>query len=310
MKAIRIHEFGGIDKLILEDAPIPTPLPNEILVKIKATAINPLDWKVREGWLPERVTFPCILGWDVAGIVEEVGSKVTRFKKGDAIYAMPNLNRNGTYAEYVVMDESDAALKPSSLNFEEAAAVPLAALTAWQVLNDAAQLTANQKILVHAASGGVGSFIVQFAKVIGAYVVATTSTKNVEEVKALGADEVIDYTKQDVSKRRQEFDCVFDPIGKDVQSRSWECLRKGGVLISIVGISEEDLISAKNLGVRGKLTLVVPSSKQLETIGKLIDQGKVKPFIGSILPLERIKEAHTLSQSGHAKGKIVIRIAN
>ena len=200
MKAIRIHEFGGPEVLKLEEVPRPIPAAGEVLIKVFATSVNPVDWKIREGQRKEKfpVNFPLIPGWDVSGEIEEVGSDVKNFRKGDEVYSRPDPTKNGTYAEYVVVKANQVALKPKSIDHEQAAAVPLAGLTAWQGLFDYGQLQQGQKVLIHAASGGVGTFAVQFAKWKGAYVIGTTSAENIDFVKQLGADEVIDYKKETI----------------------------------------------------------------------------------------------------------------
>lgn len=306
MKIVRMYDYGGPEVLKLEEAQVPNLGPNEVLVQVKAAGINPLDWKIREGFIKGLMPLPCVLGCDIAGIIEEVDSDVTHFKKGDEIFAMADMSRGGGYAEYITLNAALIAHKPNNLNFEEAAAVPLASLTAWQALFDEAQLQAGQKVLIQAASGGVGSFAVQLAKAKGVYVVGTTSTKHIECVKNLGADEVIDYTQTDFSAHYHDFDVVLDTIGNDVQERSLKCLRKGGILVTLVALTTAEM--AERYQVRAIRTIVNPNGERLALIAQMIEDGQLKPVIDRILTLKEVQDAHILSQAGHAKGKIVLRV--
>jgi NADPH:quinone reductase-like Zn-dependent oxidoreductase len=310
MKAVCIHEYGGPDVLRLEDAPIPVPAAGEVLIRVHAAGINPVDWKIREGRLQGRVEhrLPLILGWDVAGVIEALGPGVTQFKIGDAVYARPDIARDGGYAEYIAVRASEVALKPKSLDFIHAAAVPLAGLTAWQALFDAAKLAAGQRILIHAGAGGVGSFAVQFAHWKGARVIATASARNADLVRSLGADEVIDYTETRFEDEVQDLDVVFDTVGEEVQQRSWNALKKGGILVSILALSVPDDAAARNL--RSAYVFVQPNAGQLGQIAELIDGGHVKPVVETVLPLSEVRQAHILSQSHHARGKIVLRVVD
>jgi NADPH:quinone reductase-like Zn-dependent oxidoreductase len=310
MKAIRIHNYGGPEVLQYEDAPRPQPKAGEVLVRVHAAGVNPIDWKVREGHMkdfwPQK--FPLILGWDLSGVVEELGRGVSRFKIGDEVYGVPDPTRNGAYADHIVVRESELALKPNSLHHIRAAAVPLAALTAWQSLFDTAQLQPGQRVLIHAGSGGVGHFAVQLAKWKGAYVSATASTKNQDLLRELGVDEPIDYTQQRFENVARNIDIVLDTIGGETQERSWSVLKKGGNLVSLVQPPSEE--KAKALGVRAAFVASHPSGAQLAEIAKIIDSGKLAPIIDRILPLSEARRAHELSQSGHTHGKIVLRISN
>src|SRR5712675_1865153 len=311
MKAIRIHNYGGPEVLKYEDAPRPDPKADEVLIRVHAAGVNPIDWKVREGHMKDfwPHKFPLILGWDVSGTVEEVGSGPAaegRFKIGDEVYSLPDPTRNGAYAEYIVVRESEVALKPNSLHHIRAAAVPLAALTAWQSLFDTAQLQPGQRVLIHAGSGGVGHFAVQLAKWKGAYVFATASTKNQDLLRELGVDEPIDYTKQKFEDVARDVDLVLDLIGGETQERSWSVLKKGGVLLSLV--QPPSVEKAKALGIRAAFVAVHPNGAQLAEIAKLIDSGELKLTIDRILPLSEVRRAHELSQSGHTHGKIVLRV--
>ncbi|HEY0244495.1 MAG TPA: NADP-dependent oxidoreductase, partial [Mucilaginibacter sp.] len=229
MKAIRIHEFGGPEVLKLEDIPVPIPAADEVLIKVYATSINPVDWKIREGQRKEKfpVNLPLTLGWDVSGVIEKMGNAVNNFKYGDEVYSRPDPTRNGTYAEYVVVKADLVSLKPKSVDHIQAASVPLAGLTAWQGLFQYGQLQAGQKVLIHAASGGVGTFAIQYAKAKGAYVIGTASESNIDFVKQLGADEVIDYKNEKFEDKLSDIDLVLDTIGGDTQKRSLKVLKNG-----------------------------------------------------------------------------------
>src|SRR5882762_3351166 len=310
MKAIRIHNYGGPEVLHYEGAPRPQPQAGEVLVRVHAAGVNPIDWKVREGHMKDfwPHKFPLILGWDLSGVVEKIGDGVSRFKKGDEVYSVPDVSRDGAYAEYIVVREPELALKPNSLHHIRAAAVPLAALTAWQALFDTAQLQPGQRVLIHAGSGGVGHLAVQLAKWKGAHVFATASSKNQELLRRLRVDDAIDYTKQKFEDFARDVDVVLDTIGGETQERSWSVLKRGGVLVSLVQPPSEE--KAKELGVRATMLGAQPNGAQLEEIAKIIDSGRLVPVIDRILPLSEARRAHELSPAGHTPGKIVLRIIN
>jgi len=313
MKAIRIRNYGGPEVLKYDDAPRPKPQTGEVLVRVHAAGVNPIDWKVREGHMKDfwPHKFPLILGWDLSGVVEELGTgpaAAGRFKIGDEVYSLPDPTRNGAYADYIVVREPELALKPNSLHHICAAAIPLAALTAWQSLFDTAQLQPGQRVLIHAGSGGVGHLAVQLAKWKGAYVFATASTKNQDLLRELGVDEPIDYTQQRFEDIARKIDIVLDTLGGETQERSWSVLKKGGVLVSLVQPPSEE--KAKELGVRAAIIGVQPNGAQLAEIAKIIEAGKLAPVIDRILPLSEARRAHALSQSGHTHGKIALRVTN
>lgn len=295
MKAVRIHSYGGPDVLVYEDAPRPSIADDEILVRVHAAAINPVDWKIREGYLKQMIAYqlPVILGWDVSGIVEEVGSRVKDFQVGDAVYSRPDLTRNGGYAEYITIPAAEVAAKPKSIDHIAAASVPLAGLTAWQALFDQANLSAGQTVLIHAAAGGVGTFAVQFAKWKGAHVIGTASSRNQDFLRELGIDQVIDYQQTRFEDVVKDVDVVFDTIGGEVQERSWQVLKKGGILVSIVSPPSKE--SAATYGVTGKYFFLQPNAAQLTEIAGLIDAGYVKTIVETILPLNQARQAHELS---------------
>jgi NADPH:quinone reductase-like Zn-dependent oxidoreductase len=310
MKAVRIHAYGGPELLHYEDVPMPRLNADDMLIRVHAAAINPVDWKIREGYLQGFLhhKLPLILGWDVSGEVIEVGPEATGFKVGDAVYARPDIERDGAYAEYIAVKASEVAHKPAKLDHIHAAAVPLAALTAWQSLVDAAQLQAGQTVLIHAAAGGVGNFAVQLAKARGARVIATASAVNTGIVAELGADQFIDYTRTRFEEVVKDVDVVFDTIGGDTQERSWQVLKPGGMLVSVVSPPPEATAAAR--GVRSAFVFIQPSSQQLTAIAQLIDEGKMKSIIHTVLPLAEARQAQVISQGGHARGKIVLHVAD
>jgi NADPH:quinone reductase-like Zn-dependent oxidoreductase len=306
MKAIRINEYGGRETLRYEDAPIPEPKAGELLVWVKAAAVNPVDVWVREGQLKELLKheLPLIPGWDASGVIEAVGEGVSKFDVGDAVFARPGTARQGTYAEYAVIHEREAAFKPQTLDHIRAAAVPLAALTAWQALFEAGKLFEGQTVLIHGAAGGVGHFAVQFAKHVGARVLATASARNQEFVSLLGADAVIDYGAARFEEAADGVDVVLDTVGGETQERSFEVLRERGRLISIVSEPSRDLAESKN--VYAQLLVARPDGELLARICKMLDRGEVSPTVEVVLPLAEARRAHELIESGHTRGKIVL----
>lgn len=308
MKAVRIYAYGDASVLRYEDAPMPDTAPNDVLVRVVAASVNPVDWKIREGYLKQMLPhqFPLTLGWDVSGVVDAIGKNVSRFKVGDAVFSRPDINRNGTYAEYVAIREDELAHKPQTISYVEAATLPLAGIAAWEAIITTAKAAAGQRILVHAASGGVGAIAVQLAKSRGAYVIATASEKNRALVKSLGADEVIDYRTQKFEAVVRDVDAVFDTIGGQVQEASWSVLKRGGILVSITGTPSEE--KAKALGVRSAFLFIGPSAPILTQLAELADNGKLRPLVGAEFALKDISKAHALSQSGHAVGKIALYV--
>jgi NADPH:quinone reductase-like Zn-dependent oxidoreductase len=307
MKAVLIYKYGGPEELKYEDAPMPVINPDDVLVKVIATSINPIDWKVRKGQHGNDRAFPIILGWDVSGVIEKVGDEVKNYKVGDEVYARPDPSRNGTYAEYVAVRAKEIYFKPKSIDHIKSAAVPLAGLTAWQGIFEHGKLKARQKILIHGASGGVGTFAIQFAKWMGAYIIGTASEKNSAFLKELGADEVIDYQKEHFEEKLKDIDVVFDTIGGETQIKSLAVLKPGGILVSTVGIKDQEALKAKNIQGVQYMAQSIPAD--LKQIAELIDAGKIKPIISEIMPLTDIIKAHQLSEAGHTRGKIVITVA-
>ncbi|WP_312499429.1 NADP-dependent oxidoreductase [Enterococcus sp.] len=307
-RAIVINAYGGKEELEEAKVELPALEPDQILVKTAATSINPIDWKLREGYLKQMFPwqFPIILGWDIAGEVVEVGADVSDFNIGDAIYARPETTPFGTYADYAIVDATLAALKPSNQTFAEAAAVPLAGLTAYQALFDHGDLKAGQKVLIHAGAGGVGTYAIQLAKAAGAYVITTASPRNHELLRTLGADEVIDYHTTDFETTLSDIDLVFDTMGGDVQRKSYTVLKPNGRLVTILSV--EDEAAGKEKNITAKAIWLRTNGEQLKELAALIEDGKVKSVIGATFPLtvQGIYDAHALSETHHAVGKIVI----
>lgn len=309
MKAVVINHYGSKEELheiLVED---PVPGPRQVIVKLSATSINPIDWKLREGYLKQLFDwpFPIILGWDAAGVITEVGEQVTEWKTGDRVFARPATTRFGTYAEYAAVDADLLARIPDNISFAEAASVPLAGLTAWQALFDHADLKPGEKVLVHAGAGGVGSLAVQFAKVRGAYVIATAGAENSDFLKSLGVDEVIDYHTTHFEDVLSDIDVVFDTMGGEIQKASFKVLKKGtGRLVSIVNAPDQTL--AERYGVAAESIWLKENGGQLKEIADLLASGKVKAIVGAEFPFSEqgLKEAHALSETHHARGKIVI----
>lgn len=308
MKAVRIHEFGGPEVLSIDEIPVPQPAPDEVLIKVHATSVNPVDWKIIEG--QRKVKFPgklpLTLGWDVSGTIEALGEKVSAFKKGDEVYGRPDPTKNGAYAEYIVVKANIISIKPTSIGHTEAAAVPLAGLTAWQALFDHGLLKAGQKVLIHAAAGGVGTYAVQFAKWKGAYVIGTASSANIDFLKRLGADEVIDYKMEDFETALSDVDLVLDTIGGETQLKSLTILKAGGRVITTLMPEFVAEAKAKNVHLNGFMAQSIPD--QLTEIATLIDSGKVKPVIEKVLPFTSARQAQTESEQGHTRGKIVLQV--
>jgi NADPH:quinone reductase-like Zn-dependent oxidoreductase len=310
MKAIVVHEYGPPDVLKLEDAPRPEPKDDQVLMRVFAAGVNPVDASIRSGKYAKffGTKLPWIPGFDIAGVVEKAGAKVTKFKTGDSVYAMAGPKSGGGYAEYAVASEMEAALKPKSLNYIEAAGVPGVALTAWQALIDTAKLSAGQTVLIHGGSGGVGTFAIQIAKARGAKVIATASTRNQDLLKQVGADVAIDYTKQKFEDIAKDVDVVLDSVGGDTRSRSYGVVKKGGFIVSIVG--RIDQAELEKHGIRGASISVEPNSDELAEIGKLIDAGKIKVIVSQTFPLSEAIRAQEQVATGHTRGKIVLKVAD
>ena len=308
MKAIVMHEYGGPEVLKYEEVPRPEPKDNEVLVRMIAAGVNPVDALIRSGNYAKffGTTLPLVPGYDIAGIVEKTGTKITKLKAGDPIYAY--VMWGGGYAAYAVATEGEAAAKPKSITFVEAAGVPLAALTAWQALIDTAKLTAGQTVLIHGGSGGVGSFAIQIAKARGAKVIATASTPNQDLLKQLGSDVAIDYTKTKFEDVAKDVDVVLDSVGKDTLARSYGVVKKGGFIATLV--AEPDQAELDKHGIRGAPISVKPNSDELMEIMKLIEEKKIKPVVSQVLPLTEAVKAQEQAATHHTRGKIVLKVAD
>jgi NADPH:quinone reductase-like Zn-dependent oxidoreductase len=333
MKAVIAEQYGGVEVLqISDDLPLPRVGPNGVLVQVHAASVNPVDWKMRQGLLDAvmPVVFPVIWGRDLAGVVTEVGPSVTLFKPGDEVYGMKDgyvaKTYRGTYAEYVVVPEKSLAPKPKNLSYEEASAVPASALTAWQAMVNQGKLKPGQRVLIHAGAGGVGVMAIQIGKAFGAYVAATASTRNQDFLRDLGADLAIDYTREKIDGIRPKFDLVLDGVGKSVWADSFRALKPGGRLVTLnIPIPDEPTAKLKFfataiLGLAGGVarglpggkrllvTRVKPRGGELEKISALIEAGKVRPVVEKIFSIEQIADAHRVSEAGHVRGKLVVKV--
>ncbi|MCL4682885.1 MAG: NADP-dependent oxidoreductase [Rhodocyclaceae bacterium] len=332
MKAAFIRRYGGNDVVELGELPAPQAGPGELLVAVQAASVNPVDFKIRDGMLKMIIPFgfPLILGNDFSGVVQAVGAGVTRFRPGDAVFARMDKRRIGAFAEFAVVAEADAAAKPTNLTHIEAAAVPLAGLTAWQALFEIGGLKAGQKVLIHGGSGGVGTFAIQLAHHAGATVATTVGARNAELARRLGADIVIDYKTQRFEDVVSGYDLVLDTQAGDILHRSFAVLKRGGVLVSIAGkpdgrlvrefglnpllgvlldfLSRKSLRLAKRHGVRYEYLFMHPSGEQLAQLGRLLAEGSVRTIVDKVFPLDQVREALAYSEAGHATGKVVVEV--
>ena len=331
MKAMIIDKYG---KVPMRMAEVPTPEINEyeVLAEIHAASINPIDFKIRDGKVKMLLKYemPLILGNDFSGVIVKVGSKVTRYKVGDEIYARPRKNKIGTFAEYIAIHEDDIALKPKNLSFEEAASIPLVGLTSYQALHDIMQLQKDQKILIHAGSGGVGTFAIQLAKIMGATVTTTASEAGSDLVKSLGADQIINYKTEKFEEILKDYDAVFDTIGGTTLEKSFNIIKSGGNIVSVSGMPNArfgkefgsgffktllfSLASKKLTALEKKhnaqysFLFMKPSGDQLRIIANYIEAGKIKPVIDRVFSFEDAQKAMEYSEAGRAKGKIIVKI--
>jgi NADPH:quinone reductase-like Zn-dependent oxidoreductase len=307
MKAIVVHQSGGPEVLKLEDAPRPQPKADEILIRVKAAGVNPVDAFIRSGRFGAG-KLPFTPGMDVAGLVEATGGDARKFKAGNAVYAYLSFAQQGGYAEFCVAKENETALKPKNISFEQAAGVPLAATTAWQALIDTAKLKAGQTVLIHGGSGGVGHFAVQIAKARGAKVIATASTANQDLLKQLGADQAIDYSQTKFEDVVKDVDVVLDATRSDALQRSYGVVKKGGFVVTITG--RPDLAELQKHGISGSSLMAHPDAKVLEELTKLIEQKKVKPLVSETFPLAEAGKAHQQIETSHTRGKIVLKVGD
>lgn len=306
MKAAIIQDYGT--NVEIADIEKPNLKEDSVIIEVHAASLNPIDNILRAGYLKEMLplSFPHVMGYDVSGVVVEVGKQVESVKIGDSVLARPNQDDAGAIAEFARLKENELAIKPASLSHTMAASVPLAGLTAWQALMTKGKLQKGDKVLIHAGSGGVGTYAIQIAKHFGAYVATTTSSKNTELVRSLGADLVIDYKTQKFQEQLSDYDLVFDMLGGDAMTDSFKVLRKGGALISIKGQDTEDL--ASTYGVRFESFFMAPDGQMLAEIVDLINSGAVKPVIDSIFPLAQAGDAYDRLETGRAVGKIVVAV--
>src|SRR5437773_7202387 len=332
MKALVLKRYGGLDQVAFADIPRSALKPDEILVQVHAAGLNPIDYTIPKGTYKPilRIQLPATLGSDLAGVVVEVGSRVTRFKPGDAVFASIFDLGTGALAEFAVVPENAAAFKPANLDFVQAASIPMVGLTSWQALKERAKLKPGQKVFIPAGSGGIGTFAIQLAKHIGAKVGTTTSTSNVALVQSLGADEVIDYKKQEFEEVLQNYDAVLGTVRGDAIEKSLRILKSGSTVISLIGppdaafararvmnffmmfvfglLSRKIIRHAKKRGVEYSFLFVHPDGDQLAVIGELLKVGIIRPVIDKALPFDQAKEALAYLEKGRAKGKVVVQL--
>ena len=332
MKAAVIHRYGGNDVVAVETISEPTLRPRDVLIDVHAASVNPIDFKLRDGKLRllRKFSFPLVLGFDVSGVIAQVGPEATRFKPGDEVFTSLDGNRPGAFAERVATDESVVARKPSTLDHASSAAIPLVGPTSWQALTEHARVTAGSRVLIHAGAGGIGTIAIQLAHHLGAHVATTTSTRNIELVRSLGADTVIDYTRQDFARQLSGYDVVYETLGGETEIKSFAVLKRGGVLVAIASIP--DAAWARANGLNPILTLALAAmtwrrtraarrvgaqfrflfrradGAQLTTLAALADAGKLKPVIDTVYPLADAKAALAHVARGRARGKVIIRI--
>lgn len=332
MKALVLKHYGGLDQVAFADIPRPVLKPDEILVQVYAAGLNPIDYMIPKGTFKPILRFqlPATLGSDLAGIVVEVGSRVTRFKPGDAVFASIFDRRTGALAEFAVVPENAAAPKPANLDFVQAASIPMVGLTSWQALKERAQIKPGQKVFIPAGSGGIGTFAIQLAKHLGAKVGTTTSTGNVDLVQSLGADEVIDYKKQEFEEILRDYDVVLGTVRGDAIEKSLRILKSGSTVISLIGppdaafarahgmnffmkfvfglLSRKIIRHARKRGVEYSFLFAHSDGRQLAEIGKLLEAGRIRPVIDKVFPFDQAKEALAYLEKGRAKGKVVVQV--
>lgn len=310
MKAARIHEFGDASVLRIEDCAVPLPGSDEVLVRVIASSVNPIEWKIRSGAMAQEIArdLPVTIGWDCAGVVETMGADVTGFQAGDAVFSYPAFSAGGTHAEFVAIKVDQIAHKPKTISFVEAAALPMTAGAAWQCVVAVGDVQPGQRILIHGAAGGVGAIAVQLAKARGGYVLATAAGRNSDLVSALGADEVIDYQTTRFEAAATDIDLVIDLIGGETQERSWAILRPGGLLVATAVPPSRE--RAKQAGVKSAFVFTPPRGDILAELASLVDGFKLRPIVGLELNLDDVRQAHEIGQAGGVTGKIVLHVGN
>lgn len=303
--AVRINRFGGPEVLQVESVPVPAPRDDEVVVRVNAASVNPVDYKTREGSFPpvKADALPIVLGRDLSGTAELLGTRAHTMKRGDPIYAFIGTDR-GAYARYVLVKAVEMAAKPRNLDHVQAAAVPLAGMTAWQGLFDHGGLRAGQRVLIHGGTGGVGHLAAQFAKARGATVLTTVAGRDLDFARELGADEAIDYQAQRFEDVAREVDLVLDLIGGETQERSWSALKRGGIIVSTLTQPSEE--RARAHGARGAHFMAQPNGEQLNEISRLIEAGQVKPFVAAVFPLDQVQAAQSTLEKGGLRGKVVL----
>ena len=310
MKAAQINEYGGKDVVkTVNDTPKPQVEAGEVLVNVRTAGVNPFDWKVREGYLKDSapIKLPATLGGDFAGTVAEIGEDVRGFAVGDEVFGQANaLSGQGSYAEFTPVKSTALAIKPSGLDFETAAALPLAGVSAYQALVEHAELKSGQKALIHGGAGGIGSFAIQLAKHLGAYVAATAAAEDLEFVKELGADEVIDYKSQDFAQLLRDYDVVYDTVGGETFEKSHQVLKSGGVIVSMVAQPDDELMKKYKVHEISQLTRV--TTEKLQKLAELVSSGAIKVQIGKVFPLDEAAEALDYIRTGKHRGKVVLKI--
>ena len=310
MKAVVIHAFGKSEVLQYEEAPMPQPAAGEVCIQVRAVGVNPFDWKIRQGAVEQMMPhqLPLILGWDVAGDIAALGPGVTDFAVGDPVYALANPAKNGAYAEYVVVDAGLVAPKPTNLDYVDAASVPMAAETARLATYDAGQVAAGQTVLVHGGAGSVGGFAVQLAKLRGATVLATAGPDDLDYVRSLGADRVINYKQERFEDVARDVDLVLDPLGGDTQARSWQVLKPGGRIVSTVQPPTPPADAPQ--GATGQIVSVEPGAAALRALTALLEAGQLQTLVQQVLPLSSARQAHDMLEKGLGKpGKVVLRVS-
>ncbi|MEH2445631.1 MAG: NADP-dependent oxidoreductase [Nostoc sp.] len=309
MKAIRIHAYGGAENLKYDEVPRPEPQAGQVLIQVYAAGVNPIDWKIREGFFQQVYDYslPVIAGADVAGVVASVGDGVTTLQPGQAVYGTADMALSGAYAEYAVGYADAIAPKPKTLDYIHAASIPIVAITAWQALFDSANLQPGQSVLIHGGAGGVGRYAIQLAKWKKARVIATASAANLDDLRNLGADQAIDYANQPFEQQVKDVDVVLDLIGGETQARSWQIIRPGGVLVSTLGVPESGIPQGiKAVPVFANLR----KNSQIQEIAQLIDDGQIKASIEQVFELAEAAKAQEVSQHGHPRGKLVLQVVH
>ncbi|HSW87582.1 MAG TPA: NADP-dependent oxidoreductase [Candidatus Saccharimonadales bacterium] len=311
MKAVQINAYGGVEVIAINpDAQKPSLKNNQVLVENRAASINPIDWKVRAGYLKDMVPlqFPITLGGDFSGIITEIGVEVTDLKVGDEIYGQaPLLNGgSGSMAEYVAANAASSAKRPANIDFIESASLPLTGVSAVQALEDHMKLQSGQKILIHGGAGGIGSIAIQLAKALGAYVATTVGTDDLDYVKQLGADEIVNYKTEQFEEKLKDFDAVYDTVGGETTDTSFQVLKRGGIILSMLGQPKPELAEKYGVTAIGQMTEV--TTERLNRFSQLIDSGKIKPHVDKMFGLDQAKEAFMYQEAQHPRGKVVLKI--